>query len=172
MEEDPGGSSVKVAVWHASCCKCLYSAFVLLQWDQGVFWQTNHALWIPIFWIVCYSCVNDDEQIMRKFCTCHNSFAVMTCAKLLPDWVIRIEIWPISIHTRFLLWAHKLRFWNGSRKKTAHGGSWWCPILHICNIGYSCKETQIMYIFVLKIWPLAFAQEERYKGSRPDDVCL
>ena len=47
------------------------------------------------------------NQIRSQFCICHNS-AVMTCAKLWHDWIIRIGIMTKIIFTRFQLRAHKM----------------------------------------------------------------
>ena len=38
------------------------------------------------------SYVNNHNQIRSQFCTCHDSSAVMTCAKLWPDWIIKIKL--------------------------------------------------------------------------------
>ena len=48
-----------------------------------------------------------DIQIRQKICTCHDSWAVVACANLLPDWIIRIKMRAKGIFTRFQLWAHK-----------------------------------------------------------------
>ena len=47
-----------------------------------------------------------NDQIMPQFCTCHDSSAVMTCAKLWHDWII-IKIKTKNNFTRFQLRAHK-----------------------------------------------------------------
>ena len=33
-----------------------------------------------------------NDKIRSQFCTCHNSWAVVTCAKLSTDWIIKIKI--------------------------------------------------------------------------------
>ena len=40
----------------------------------------------------CSSLMNNNDPIRSQFCTCHDSCAVMTCAKLWPDWINRIVI--------------------------------------------------------------------------------
>ena len=40
----------------------------------------------------CSFCTKDNAPIMPQFCTCHNCKAVVTCAKLWHDGIIRIEI--------------------------------------------------------------------------------
>ena len=37
--------------------------------------------------------IKDNDQARSQFCTCHESSAVVTCAKLLLDWFIGIKIW-------------------------------------------------------------------------------
>ena len=54
-----------------------------------------------------------NDPIRSQFCTCHDSWAVMTCAKLWPDWITRIRISQRVTSTRFQLWAQKPK-WNGS----------------------------------------------------------
>ena len=58
--------------------------------------------------------VNTNYLIISQFCTCHDSLAVMTCAKLWHDWMIQIKIITnIIIFERF---NHKLinPLWNGA----------------------------------------------------------
>ena len=52
--------------------------------------------------------VNNIDQTRSQFCTCHDSWAVVACAKLWSDWIIRYEITVKSCFARFHLWAHKL----------------------------------------------------------------
>ena len=42
------------------------------------------------------------NQIRSQFCTCRDSWAVITCAKLWPDWRIKIEIIYI-LHTLYIM---------------------------------------------------------------------
>ena len=52
------------------------------------------------------------NPISLQFCTCHDSFAVVTSANLWPDWIIGTEIRAEEISTRFQLWAHTpLELW-------------------------------------------------------------
>ena len=41
---------------------------------------------------ISWSCMKTNHQIMPQFCTCHNSSAVVACANLWHDWVIKIKI--------------------------------------------------------------------------------
>ena len=62
-------------------------------------------------------------QINSQFCTCHNSPAVVTCAKLLTDLIIGIKIRVKMTFIRFQSWVYKLcakwisglRLWRCSR---------------------------------------------------------
>ena len=47
-------------------------------------------------------------QAGHIFCTCHNSSAVVTCAKLWSDWIIVFQLRPTWIFTGFGWWAHEL----------------------------------------------------------------
>ena len=53
----------------------------------------------------CYLKMND--QIRSQFCTCHSSWAAVTCAKLRPGGVIRIVTKTKRIITRFQSWKCK-----------------------------------------------------------------
>ena len=53
---------------------------------------------------VCFSWITND-QIRSQFCTCHGSSAVVTCATLWPDLIIRIK--AKGIFTGFKIQAHK-----------------------------------------------------------------
>ena len=52
-------------------------------------------------------CVKYNDPITSQFCTCHDSLAVMTCAKLWPDWITQNKIRACNIFIRFHLRAHK-----------------------------------------------------------------
>ena len=75
----------------------------------------------------CYS----NDPIRSQFCTCHDSLAVMTCAKLQPNWVIVFRLMAIFMFTSFELWAHK-PFINGSLfliyLQILHA---WTPLTHL-----------------------------------------
>ena len=43
------------------------------------------------------------DKIWSQFCTCHDSWAVMACAKLWPDCIIRIKITTKVFYSRFQL---------------------------------------------------------------------
>ena len=47
------------------------------------------------------------DHLKSQFCTYHDSWAVMTCAKLWPDGIIGIQMRTKRIFTRFQLYAQK-----------------------------------------------------------------
>ena len=49
-----------------------------------------------------------DELIRSKFCTCHDSQAVVTCAKFWPDLISTFHIITTHIFARFRLWPREL----------------------------------------------------------------
>ena len=52
--------------------------------------------------------VNNSKEIMSHFCTCHDSSAVVTCANLWLDWIIRIKIKVKRMLARFFqLWTRQ-----------------------------------------------------------------
>ena len=57
---------------------------------------------------ICCSYMNNNEQIRSEICTCHDSWAVMTCAVFWPDWIIEVEMRAKLILTRYQLCTHKL----------------------------------------------------------------
>ena len=52
--------------------------------------------------------INDNDRIMWQSCTCHDSWAVMTCAWLSHDWIVRINFRAKFFFARFQLRAHKV----------------------------------------------------------------
>ena len=48
------------------------------------------------------------DLIRSQFYTCHNSWAVVTCAKLWPDQSISFHARATSNFIDFIIWAHKL----------------------------------------------------------------
>ena len=52
--------------------------------------QTVYMLTIEISGKLVLLWVRQDDQIRSQFCTCHDSWPVVTCANLWPNWMIRI----------------------------------------------------------------------------------
>ena len=52
--------------------------------------------------------MKNNNQIRSQFCTCRDSWAVVTCEKLWHDWIIRSIFTVKRIFIRFQLWAHGL----------------------------------------------------------------
>ena len=60
---------------------------------------------LSIQWL--FSHMKNNKLTRPWFCTCHDSWAVVTCAKLWPDGIIPVIITAVIIFTRFQWWAHK-----------------------------------------------------------------
>ena len=58
----------------------------------------------------CFNMFNfhSNKPIRSQICTCHDSSAVMACAKLWPDIINCLHVRARHIFTRFGLWAHKM----------------------------------------------------------------
>ena len=78
-----------------------------------------HPLFMSSWFKSCdnsnYFNMKNNDQFRSQFCTCQDSLAVVACAKLWPDWIIKIMIKAIRIVTRFQLSAHKLLMWKCSQ---------------------------------------------------------
>ena len=77
----------------------------------------NTQLWAcnpNIVKICCCDYISFNGRIKSKFCTCHDSSAVMPCAKLWPDLIFWIKIGARVILMIFELWDHEL-FLNGAQ---------------------------------------------------------
>ena len=57
---------------------------------------------------MCSSYAIYNYPIKSQFCTCHDSWAVVTCVKFWRDFVIIIKVKTSRIFTRFQLCAHKV----------------------------------------------------------------
>ena len=64
------------------------------------------CLWVHDWNSLCFNYELDDP-IRSQICACHDSWAVMTCAKLWSDWIIIIHVTGTWMFARFGLWAHK-----------------------------------------------------------------
>ena len=73
--------------------------------NWGTFNKQFKSLCSKSFFQISYMKYNDMSR--SQICTCHKRWAVVTCAKLWPDWIIRIKIGAKLIATRFQFWAHK-----------------------------------------------------------------
>ena len=68
--------------------------------------QSHPKLIIEISQQFVCSKFDSNHPIRSQFCTCHDSFAVMACAKLWTDWMIIFHGRARYIFTKFQLWAH------------------------------------------------------------------
>ena len=80
---------------------------------------------------------NNNYPIRSQICICHDSWAVVTCAKLWPDWIIIVKVRSISIFTIYGLCVDKPfvksvidQSADGARERamSAHTDMWWTAI--------------------------------------------
>ena len=93
-------------------CVCVQLASSTRHWTrQGHNQGTSHKLFTSsLFKSREYSFgyeFNSIDLIRSQFCTCHDSWAVVACAKLWTDLIIIFHVIVIYIFTRLGLWAHK-----------------------------------------------------------------
>ena len=70
--------------------------------------EPSHKVYISLWSKFCKNMCENTDEFRSQFYTCHDSWAVVTCANLWPDWIIRIEIRASWIFTRFQWWAHRV----------------------------------------------------------------
>ena len=112
-------------------------------------WSQNwHQMKVPFF-----SNVSSHDLIRSQFCTCHDSSAVMTCAKLWPDEINIFHVGAMHILTRFGLWAHNpIAIWvyvHISRDDSRSVPSQWETAL-LCNDvshGLDASLESTLYIY-------------------------
>ena len=70
--------------------------------------QSVHELITEILWkYYSSSSFDTNDPVRPQICTCHDSWAVMTCANLWPDLTVIWDVRTIFIFTSFGFWAHK-----------------------------------------------------------------
>ena len=77
--------------------KLIYHIKIILTWWLGT--RITNTLWAYHSYIVkmmCWSYMTNNDPIRPQFCTCHDSSAVMACAKLWPDRINRNEYHKFS----------------------------------------------------------------------------
>ena len=102
-----------------------FSCWVNNQWDPVCLWywlplslsdlfhQNFIKLLIQNLWKFIFFHLDSDDPISSQFCTCHDSSAVMTCAKVWTDLIFIFQSTATWILTRFGLWAQKT-LWDES----------------------------------------------------------
>ena len=99
----------------------------------------------------------------HNFCTCHDSWAVMACANLWLDWIIKIKIKENSISIRFQL-GTKNCLWNRSWPSM----STWAMSPRICKSRLA--ESRVM-LFGFHICPLPTCWQLIYVSAIPLSSC-
>ena len=85
-------------------------------WKQNPEAHFTKILWAHNWNLVTIDfCSNLDSYVAMRsqFCTCHDSSAVVACAKLWLHWATNFHARSTLFFTRFGLWAHDC-LWNGS----------------------------------------------------------
>ena len=69
----------------------------------------HKGLWADVWDIInkISSYFYSNNPIRSQICTCHNSSAVVGCAKFWTDMIIIFYVRAICVYTKFELWAHK-----------------------------------------------------------------
>ena len=124
--------ATKFYTWHKSsiamacakyCCNLMIRNWITARWISNQIWivwklfmkstlGTHYTLVYEIIIEILWKSfllllIVSDNLIRVQICTCHDSCAVMTCAKLWPDQIILFHIRAKRISTRFQLWVHK-----------------------------------------------------------------
>ena len=80
---------------------CIYASLSLNELTNGL-WAHNWNL-VELFFCLYI----ESYPIMPEFSTCHDSWAVMTCAKFGHDWITIFHVTAAGNFMRFEWWAHK-----------------------------------------------------------------
>ena len=100
------------------------------QWPPEVTWsseyrgpisQTVYKLTTEILWTLFCSGFHLNGPVRSAFCTCHDSWAVVICAKLWPDMIIILITRP-SLIPRRLDYDLENSWWNGPAPSLNNGG--------------------------------------------------
>ena len=104
---------------------CVPIIWELLLWQRYLNINKHWTQFIHSLWTHNWNLTNvlNIDLVMLQICTHHDSPAVMTCAKLLPELIIIFHVKAGCNFTRFGLWAHKplvkwTRFCLGSANVT------------------------------------------------------
>ena len=83
---------------------------------RGLSYNRFMSSWYESCKNVCCSNKKNYHQISSHICTCHDSSAVVTCAKLWPDWIFKKNSHKNSQHFNFelinILWNEFQAIWS------------------------------------------------------------
>ena len=85
----------------------LFAWLLCLYFSPGSISQRACELIIQILKTYILFYLNNNDPMRSQFCTCHDSWAVVTCAMLWSDWIINIIIRARRIVAKFHFWALK-----------------------------------------------------------------
>ena len=115
-----------------NCCQCLEPIA-----------QTLYELMIEILWFFYYN-FSYKDKIRSQFCTCHDIWAAMACAKLWHDWIIFLHI-RADLFLQDLVYKPINSLWYGSLALTNSKSRWGEGLkAKWCNFKYHTKLCQIL----------------------------
>ena len=124
--------------------------FLLQTGDLSQNWFANSQLKSCDNFCCCNFYCND--PVRSHFCTCHDSWAVMTCAKLWPDQTTISHLRAHDIFISFGLWAHKPPvkwiLWH-IRHQRPRSWNYLNRPDQCMNNSAQCKKNKIWYITIL-----------------------
>ena len=106
------------------------------------------ALWdftSNLFKKICCSDIKTNDPITTQFCTCHDSSAVMTCAKLWYDLVIIVKVRVKFIFTKFQMWVHKTLCIMGPLSK------WRIHKMNMSSLNIIHQLTEVKSLFSISV---------------------
>ena len=84
---------------------------------------------------------HSDDAIRSQFCTCHDSWAAVTYAKLLSDWIIIVSIRATCIFWQLLDYEHTILSLNGSLAPLQkYGVDPWSSMLQVFLIHHFLRK--------------------------------
>ena len=128
-----------------------------------------------------------DNENRPQVCTCHDSSAVMTCARLWPDWIIRIEIVQREFSkycnlcaSKFCAkWDIELDSWGWTEREAVRDTSlvdeiWFKVSVFLERISWKISEGDIWCIFFIhfSLSDMLISCEARVQCSRRSDKKL
>ena len=77
---------------------------------------------------MCCHHVNNNNPLRSQFCTCHDSSAVVACAKLWADWIMKIKIKSQKVFSQILIYELINDLWNDPRPSPGPFNQSWSSV--------------------------------------------
>ena len=141
---------------HASVCVCV-PGILNIQATGNMGWpisETFYMFTIKILQNTFWSHVINNYLVRAQFCTCHDSLAAMTCAKLWHDWVTRIQDrgGKFSQDSKYklinCLWYGIQEGWSSAGSLCSIAFGPWIRWLTFCRCNFEMQflELKILYL--------------------------